>query len=100
MDGRDIGTKVFPSAELKLFMIADPKIRAERRYKELKAKGQKVSLEEVFENLNQRDYHDTNRKENPLMKAEDAIELDNSYLDQEEQLNWVMRVLDEKGLVY
>ena len=98
MDGRDIGTKVFPNAELKLFMTADPKIRAQRRFDELKAKGKEVSIEEVFDNLKLRDYNDTHRKENPLVKAKDAIVLDNSYLDQEEQLNWVIRVLDEKGL--
>lgn len=96
VDGRDIGTKVFPNAELKLFMTASPEIRAERRYQELQKKGQKITLEEVEENLKKRDYQDTHRKENPLVKAKDAIELDNSHLDQEEQLNFVIRLLQEK----
>lgn len=96
MDGRDIGTKVFPDAELKIFMTADPDVRAKRRFDELKAKGADLSLEEIKENIKHRDYNDTHREENPLKKAEDAIELDNSYLDQEEQLTWVTRVLEEK----
>jgi cytidylate kinase len=87
---------VFPNAELKLFMTASPEIRAERRYQELQKKGQKITLEEVEENLKKRDYQDTHRKENPLVKAKDAIELDNSHLDQEEQLNFVIRLLKEK----
>lgn len=95
MDGRDIGTKVFPKAELKIFMTADLEIRAKRRYDELLSKGTDVSLEEVKENIKTRDYNDTHRKENPLQKADDAIELDNSYLDQEEQLNLVIRLLEE-----
>ena len=99
MDGRDIGTKVFPNAELKLFMTADPKIRAQRRYSELKLKGKELSLEEIQENLKSRDYNDTHREENPLRKADDAVELDNSYLNQEEQLDWVLKILVEKGLV-
>ena len=98
MDGRDIGTKVFPKAELKLFMIADPKIRAQRRFNELKSKGKESSIEEIEENLRIRDYNDTHRKEHPLKKATDAIELDNSYLDQDEQLSWVIRLLSEKKL--
>lgn len=93
MDGRDIGTVVFPDAELKLFMTANPEIRAERRYNELIAKGKEVSREEVIENLRLRDYNDTHRKENPLRKAEDAIELDNSYINQEQQLQQVMQLL-------
>jgi cytidylate kinase len=96
MDGRDIGTKVFPDAELKLFMTADPDIRAKRRYDELIAKGLDVSLEEVKQNIKLRDYNDTNRKENPLTKAEDAIELDNSFLDEEEQLNFVLKLIAER----
>lgn len=91
MDGRDIGTAVFPQAQLKIFMTADPKIRAERRFKELIAKGEKVSLDEIFSNLAKRDYEDTTRKESPLVKANDAIVLDNSYLNQEEQLDWVLQ---------
>ncbi len=99
MDGRDIGTKVFPNADLKLFMTADPEIRAQRRFNELKAKGKELSLEDIKENLKSRDFNDTNRAENPLRKADDAIELDNSYLTQEEQLDWVLKILLEKELV-
>lgn len=95
MDGRDIGTKVFPEAELKIFMTAEPSIRAQRRYQELIEKGDKISLEEVAENIRLRDYNDTHRKENPLMRAEDAVELDNSYLNQEEQLAFVIRLVEE-----
>ncbi len=86
MDGRDIGTTVFPEAQIKLFMTADPKIRAERRYNELIAGGKKVTLEEIFDNLAHRDFLDTTRQESPLMRAEDAIILDNTDLTQEEQL--------------
>ncbi|WP_017258685.1 (d)CMP kinase [Pedobacter arcticus] len=86
MDGRDIGTTVFPDAQVKLFMTADPKIRAERRYNELIAKGENVSLEEIFDNLAHRDFLDTTREESPLVRAEDAIILDNTNLTQEEQL--------------
>lgn len=91
MDGRDIGTVVFPDAQVKIFMTADPKVRADRRYKELKAAGQKVSLEEVFENIAHRDYQDTTRKESPLKRAEDAIILDNTNLNEREQLNFVIK---------
>jgi cytidylate kinase len=90
MDGRDIGTVVFPHAQVKLFMTADPKIRAERRYKELIAKGEDVSLEEIFENLAHRDYQDTTREESPLTRAEDAIILDNTNLTEEEQLKFAI----------
>ena len=90
MDGRDIGTTVFPHAQIKLFMTADPKIRAERRYKELIAKGEKVTLEEIFENLAHRDYLDTTRKESPLTRAEDAIILDNTELTETDQLNFAL----------
>ncbi|MEQ8910001.1 MAG: (d)CMP kinase [Vicingaceae bacterium] len=96
VDGRDIGTKVFPNAELKLFMTADKKVRAKRRYDELKAKGLKVKFEDIEENLKKRDYDDTHRKENPLRKAEDAVELDNSSIDREEQLSFVIRLMNEK----
>ncbi|MGE0638044.1 MAG: (d)CMP kinase [Bacteroidia bacterium] len=85
MDGRDIGSVVFPNAELKLFMTADPAIRAQRRYDELKAKGTEVSMEEIVENLRLRDYEDTTRKENPLIQAADAVVLDNSHLTPEQQ---------------
>lgn len=91
MDGRDIGTAVFEDAQVKFFMTADPKIRAERRHKEMIAKGDdKTTLEEVFENLAHRDYADTTRKESPLVRAEDAIILDNTDLTQEEQLQFAL----------
>ncbi|MBB6240547.1 cytidylate kinase [Pedobacter sp. AK013] len=91
MDGRDIGTTVFPDAPVKFFMTADPKIRAERRFKELESKGNnETTLEEVFENLAHRDYADTTRKESPLVRADDAIILDNTDLTQEEQLDFAM----------
>ena len=91
MDGRDIGTTVFPDAPLKFFMTADPKIRAERRFKELENKGNNsTTLEEVFENLAHRDYADTTRKESPLVRADDAIILDNTDLTQNEQLAFAM----------
>lgn len=90
MDGRDIGTVVFPQAELKIFMTADPMVRAQRRFDEIKFKGDLVSLEKVLENLKQRDFIDTNRKISPLVQASDAIVLDNSYLTQKQQLEWVL----------
>lgn len=91
MDGRDIGTAVFEDAQVKFFMTADPKIRAERRYKELVSKGDtSITLEEVFENLAHRDYADTTRAESPLTRAEDAIILDNTELTQEEQLAFAL----------
>ena len=90
MDGRDIGTTVFPDATLKIFMTADPNVRAERRYLELNAKGETVTLEEVFENLAHRDYIDTTREESPLVQAHDAIVLDNTHLNEEEQLQFVL----------
>ncbi len=90
MDGRDICTTVFPLAQVKIFMTADPKIRAERRYKELKAKGQEITLEEIFENLAHRDYLDTTRKESPLTRAKDAIVLDNTTLNEKEQLEFAL----------
>jgi len=90
MDGRDIGTTVFPYAEVKIFMTADPKIRAERRFKELKAKGEEISLEEIFENLAHRDFLDTTRKESPLTRAKDAIVLDNTTLNEKQQLEFAL----------
>jgi len=90
MDGRDIGTTVFPDASLKIFMTADPKVRAERRFKEMIAKGDSISLEEVFENLAHRDFLDTTRTESPLKRAEDAIILDNTELTPEEQLSFAL----------
>lgn len=90
MDGRDIGTVVFPDAELKIFMQADAKVRAERRYKELTEKGDKVTMEEILENVISRDKADMSRAISPLRQAEDAIVLDNSYLTVEEQMSWFM----------
>ena len=90
MDGRDIGTVVFPDAELKIFMTADPKVRAQRRYDELTAKGDRVSLEEIEQNVRDRDYQDMHRAISPLRQAEDAIVLDNSQMTVEEQMTWVM----------
>lgn len=92
MDGRDIGTTVFPDAELKIFVTADPAVRVERRYKELFARNPSITLEEVQKNLEMRDYIDSNREHSPLRKADDAIILDNSQMTREEQmevaLNW------------
>ena len=85
MDGRDIGTKVFPDAKLKLFVTADAVIRAQRRYDELKKKGEKVTFEQVLDNLTLRDDHDTKRKINPLIQADDAILINNSNLSIEKQ---------------
>lgn len=88
MDGRDIGTVVFPDAELKIFMTAEPKVRAERRYAELTAKGDKVCFEEILENVISRDHADMNRAISPLRQAADAIVLDNSYMTVAEQMEW------------
>ena len=95
MDGRDIGTVVFPCAELKIFLVASAEIRAQRRYDELIAKGEKVSFDEILENVKQRDFLDQTRKESPLRKAEDAIELDNGNLTLEEQRDWLLKRFKE-----
>ena len=95
MDGRDIGTTVFPDAELKIFMTADPDVRAQRRLTELESKQISASFDEVKENLLQRDHEDMNRIESPLRKAEDAIVLDNTYLTREEQLDFVINLANE-----
>ncbi len=98
MDGRDIGTTVFPNAELKIFVTADVAVRVARRYQELFAKDANITLEEVQQNLEMRDYIDSNREVSPLRKANDAIVLDNSILNREEQLqialSWVQEKLD------
>jgi cytidylate kinase len=99
MDGRDIGTNVFPKADLKLFMTADPDVRAQRRHDELSSKGQIVPVEEVKKNLLKRDYDDSNRKENPLTQAKDAIVLDNSDLSREEQLDYVLKLIADLHLL-
>ena len=96
MDGRDIGTVVFPNADLKIFMTADPKIRAERRYNELIEKGQSVSIEEIIDNIQQRDYIDSHREISPLRQAEDAVLLDNSDLSREQQLSWIVDIIDKR----
>lgn len=95
MDGRDIGTVVFPNADLKIFMTADVEIRAIRRYKELKNKGEDISLDEIRENVAKRDFIDENRDESPLRKADDAIILNNSHLTPEEQLDWIVDRMNE-----
>jgi cytidylate kinase len=92
MDGRDIGTVVFPIAELKLFLTASPEIRAERRYKELKLKGENPIYEEVLADVNDRDYRDTHRAESPLRKADDAVVVDNSNMTREEQMQYIISV--------
>jgi len=88
MDGRDIGTVVFPEADMKIFMTADVDIRAKRRYDELVAKGMRVDYDEVRENVIKRDHQDESRKESPLRKADDALVLDNSYINVAEQMEW------------
>ncbi len=96
MDGRDIGTVVFPDAELKIFMTASPTTRAQRRYDELLQKGDMVSYEEVLQNVQERDYIDTHRANSPLVKADDAIEIDNSNLTREEQFDLVLDLVKQK----
>ena len=95
MDGRDIGTTVFPEAELKIFVTASAEVRAQRRYDELKAKGQEASFEEILANVKERDYIDQNREVSPLRKADDAILLDNSHLTIEEQKQWLKERFEE-----
>jgi cytidylate kinase len=96
MDGRDIGTVVFTNAELKIFMIASADTRAERRYKELIDKGQAVSYDDILKNVVDRDFMDTTRKDSPLVKAEDAIEIDNSNLSRIEQFEMILALVEEK----
>ncbi|MDR0729715.1 MAG: (d)CMP kinase [Prevotellaceae bacterium] len=93
MDGRDIGTVVFPDAEMKIFMTADPHVRAARRYKEMKRKGLTVSFDDVLTNVRRRDYEDENRSITPLRRAPDALLLDNSCLSPEEQMEWLEKQL-------
>jgi len=90
MDGRDIGTVVFPNAELKIFMNSAPGVRAQRRFKELIELGQQVTYEDVYKNVIERDYIDTHREDSPLVKADDALEMDNSYISKQEQLEKVL----------
>ena len=96
MDGRDIGTVVFPKAELKIFMTASADTRAKRRFDELIAKGDNVSYDEIYNNVIDRDQMDTTRKDSPLVKAEDAIEIDNSNLSKEEQFELILKLVKEK----
>ena len=96
MDGRDIGTVVFPDAELKLFMTASSKTRAQRRFDELVEKGQHITFEDVLQNVEERDYIDTHREDSPLVKADDAIEVDNSSLSKKEQFELVLNLVKEK----
>lgn len=96
MDGRDIGTVVFPDAELKIFMNASPDVRAQRRFDELSEKGQLVSYDRVLENVLQRDYIDTHRDDSPLVMADDAVEIDNSELTREAQFQKVLQLVEGK----
>ena len=95
MDGRDIGTVVFPDAELKVFVTASAKVRAQRRYDELKAKGMEADFDEILKNVEERDYIDSHREVSPLRKADDAIELDNSNMTIAEQKQWLMDRFNE-----
>ena len=96
MDGRDIGTTVFPDAELKIFMTADPLVRAKRRADEMEAKGMSVNLDEVLSNLQERDYIDSHRETSPLTQAPDAIVLNNSDMTMEDQMVWLKEVIRER----
>lgn len=96
MDGRDIGTTVFPNAELKVFMVADPKVRAQRRYDEMVAKGETPSLEDVMKNLQERDYIDSHRDVSPLRQAEDAFVMDNTHMTLHEEVVWILGVIQGK----
>ena len=97
MDGRDIGTTVFPDAEIKIFMIADEAVRVERRYAEMFDKNPNITLDEIKSNIAMRDYIDSNRKVSPLRKAADAIELDNTNLTQKEQLDFALKLVKKVG---
>lgn len=97
MDGRDIGTAVFPDAELKIFVTADAKVRAQRRYDELKAKGMEADFDEILKNVEERDYIDSHREIAPLRRADDAIELDNSYMTIDEQNEWIYNKYIERA---
>lgn len=96
MDGRDIGTVVFPDAELKIFMTASAEIRAQRRYLELKGKGQEVNYEDVMKNVQERDDVDTSREDSPLIQAQDAIVIDNSEMTREEQFELILKLAQER----
>ena len=96
MDGRDIGTVVFPDAELKIFVTASAEIRAQRRFKELEAKGMPANFDEILQNVEQRDYIDTHRETSPLRQADDALVLDNSHLTIADQKVWLMEKFNER----
>ena len=96
MDGRDIGTVVFPNAELKIFMNANAEVRAKRRYQELLEKGEAITFEEILENVQKRDLMDTTREDSPLVKADDAIEINNSELNQEDQFNIILQLAKDR----
>ena len=98
MDGRDIGTVVYPNADVKIFLIADAKERANRRYKELIEKGENVKIEEIYENILKRDEIDSTRKESPLKKAEDAIEVDTTSKDIEEVKNEILNICSNSSM--
>lgn len=97
MDGRDIGTVVFPDADLKIYLTASPEVRAQRRFDELKAKGETVNYDDVLANVKERDFRDSNRAESPLYKASDAIEIDNSNLSLEEQRELLKTLFQQKA---
>lgn len=96
MDGRDIGTVVFPDAELKIFMTAHAEERAKRRYLEFKSKGEDISLESVYQNVIERDHIDSTREDSPLIKAEDAIEIDNTYTNEEDQFHIILQLAKDR----
>ena len=96
MDGRDIGTTVFPNAELKIFMTADPMVRASRRAAEMQAKGEKADIDEVLANLKDRDYIDSHREVSPLTQAPDAVVLDNSSMTMDDQMEWVLDLIEKR----
>lgn len=96
MDGRDIGTVVFPDADLKIFMTADPQVRAMRRYKEIIARGEQANYEDVLSNVIERDYMDENRETAPLRRAEDALFLDNSDMTQEDEMVWIEKIISQR----
>jgi cytidylate kinase len=98
MDGRDIGTVVFPQAELKIFMTADPRIRAKRRYDEMITKNEQVNFDEILANIVDRDRYDETRKESPLRKADDAIVLDNSHMNKDEQFQWILEKVAARNI--